>query len=175
MNPYVILGVVVAFVLSNLGSYFYGDTQGHKVERSAWLAKENVELSAANAKILSLEKAARNAEAAHAAALNLVSTTYQGELNAARAETKRLADAAHDGAFRLRVHAKCEDSGGSGTAETLPSAGRRDGQAGGQLPEPPLATLSASDSAFLIELTGEADEVARQLSACQAVVVEDRR
>lgn len=170
MNPYLIIGALVAVI----ASFFAGQHNGARVERAGWLQKENVELAAANAKILKLEESARDAEHAHAAAVNLISTTYQGELNAARAETKRLSDAARAGSLRLRVHADCQGPGGGSPGTATAAAGGRDGEAAGDLQGTAAATLRGDDAAFLIDLAGEADEVAKQLGACQAVVLEDR-
>lgn len=170
MNPYLIIGALVAVI----ASFFAGQHNGARVERAGWLQRENAELVAANAKILQLEEKARAEEAAHAVALNKISADYQGALNDARAETKRLADAARTGGFRLRVHAACPGTapGAAGAASAAP--GGRDGPPAGELPGEAAATLSGADAAFLIDLAGEADEVVRQLGACQAVVRADR-
>lgn len=168
MNPWLLLGIVVAFVVSNLGSYFTGKSDGADGERLVWTQRENTELTAANAKIAKLHQEARDAEAAHAMAVNLISTTLQGETDAARAETERLKSAARAGTFRLRDPAASrKDACRSAAAETPAGAGQRDEGKGTE--------LSGAASAFLLELTGEADEVAKQLAACQAVVIDDRK
>lgn len=161
-NPWLILGVVLLVIAAAFGGY----KQGRKVESAEWLQKENKELAAANAKILKLEQDARNAEHAHAAAVDLISTTLQGQTDAAKAETERLRTAARIGAFRLRDPSG-KNACGSATGSAAAAPGQRDGQAG--------SDLSGAASEFLLGLTGEADEVVRQLVACQAVIIDDRK
>lgn len=176
MNPYLLLGIGVAFVLSNLASYFTGKTDGRTHERAAWMERENTELAAANAKILELNSAARTKEAEHAAAVNLISTTYEGERNAARKETGRLIARARAGDVRLRDPAAGREKPcASGAVTPAPGPGERDGGKGADVPTTAAGVLSGEASAFLVALTGEADEVVIQLTACQAVVTDDRR
>lgn len=163
MNPYLILGVLVAVI----ASFFAGQHNGTRLEKARWLERENVEIVAANKKIQELETAARAAETQHATAVATIATTLEGERNAARAETERLRAAARAGTVRLRDPGARQDACPSGAAETGPAPGKRDG--------PATAELSGAAADFLLGLTGEADEVVRQLTACQALVLEDRK
>ena len=54
-------------------------------------------------------------------------------------------------------------------------AGRRDGGASGELPAAPAGLLSGEASEFLVNLAADADDVARQLAACQQVIINDRK
>lgn len=166
-NPWIIVGFLLALIVVGAGAYTKGHSDGVDGERVVWQKRENAELAAANAKIIELNKAARDAETVHAAAVNLISTTLQGQTNAARAETERLRAAARAGTFRLRDPAGRESTCPGGAPETGPTAGQRDGGQG--------AYLSAAAADFLLGLTGEADEVVAQLTACQGVVIEDRK
>jgi hypothetical protein len=164
INPWLIVGMLVAV----MSAFFYGREVGEDSANAAWAAREVVQLAAMNKKIQDLQTAARDKEQVHAMAVNLLSATYEGERNALKVETTRLRAAVRSGELRLRDrHAAREQSCGSPSGETGTAASQRDGGAG--------AYLSAEASEFLLELTGEADEVVRQLTACQQVLVEDRK
>lgn len=166
MNPYVILGLVIAWVASLAGVGYWQNGAGHTAERVTWQARENTELQAANAKIFELEEAARAAEAAHTTELDKIAQRHQREI--ADAEVQKEADvaAARAGRIVLRIPAPCKDpNGGEGTAATA-APGVGDGGATAELPREITANLYA--------LADDADKVVRQLAECQAVVVEDR-
>lgn len=162
MNPYIIIGALLAVI----GAFFAGQHNGKRVERAEWMARENKELVAANSKITELNNAARAREKAHAATVNNISTVLQGKANAAQSETERLRAAARDGTLRLLDPSGGQNSCGSSTGGTSASAGERDAEKAGQLPGKTVD--------FLLSITGEADEIARQLAACQAILVNDR-
>lgn len=162
INPWMILGVLVLVICAAYGGYKHGT----KIERAAWMERENKELAAANAKILKMTKEARDAEQAHASAVNKISTDLQGKADAAKSEVERLKSNSRAGTFRLRDPAAGKDSCGSGTAETGASPGERDGQKG--------AVISGAATEFLLQLAGEADEITVQLGACQEIIRADR-
>lgn len=149
-----------------LGIYLYGREQygqGVDAEAARWLMRENAELAAANAKIIQATTAARQAEHAAADRLAAVSAGYQKELKNERDKTSKLAAAARAGTLVLRDPAAsafqaCAD----GMPEAAATAGGHPGQAPGQ--------LSGAAAEFLLNLSGEADAVARQLEACQQVI-----
>jgi len=163
-----IILIVVAAIIGAI--YAYGDEQfglGQKAERAEWLSRENTELTEANALIVALEEAAREKERQHALAMAAVSAQYQEDLRDEKATRDRVVADLRSGAQRLRIElARRETAGGSGTAEGSASAGRCDGET--------HAELSVAASEFLVGLASEADEVVRQLTACQAVVTADR-
>lgn len=70
------------------------------------------------------------------------------------------------GERRLRDRFQCPASGAAGGSAGLPGAGRAAG--GSDAPAP--GGLSRADAEFLVRFAGEADDVAGQLAACQAVV-----
>lgn len=167
LNPYAILALLVAWGLSLAGVGWWQRSDGETVERSAWQGRDNTELVAANGKIKTLEEDARKAEQDKAAALTAISTDYERKLSDANKQRAADAAAVRAGSLRLRdpsapgLHA-C----GGLAAETAAGTGQRDGGAAGD--------LSAAASGFLLDLANEADDVARQLAACQRVVIEDR-
>ena len=139
---------------------------GAAIEKAVWVEKENAEVEAANEKIDALQKAAREKERQHAAGIATITSRLVKEKADALAKQVTLEDALARGVVELRdPGAKNSCSGGS--AQASPGSGRGDGGSG--------ARLSTEAASFLLRLTGEADDVVRQLSACQAVVMEDRK
>ena len=166
-NPYVILALLVALGLSLAGVGYWQRSDGETAERSAWQGRENAELVAANGKVKTLEEGARKAEQDKAAALAAISTDYERKLSDANKQRAADAVAVLAGSLRLRDPSSpglraC----GSLPTEAAAGTGQRDGGAAGE--------LSAAASGFLLGLANEADDVSRQLAACQRVVIEDR-
>ncbi len=168
MNPYAMFALWIIWMAS-LG--FVGTWQneaGHQAERSAWQSRENEQLTLANKRIIELTTAARKAEQEHAAAMATVSADYQRRMNDANNQRRHDLAAVRAGTLRLRD----PDTTGLGTPGCPPAAagagaGGRDGAAGGQ--------LSPAASEFLLSLASDADDLARQLAACQGIVAADRR
>jgi hypothetical protein len=165
MNPYAIIAALLVWFASLAGIGYWQNTAGRTAERVAWQERENTQLAEANAKIIELNLKARTEEREHADRLAAVSIKYQEDI---RNEKRKAAVVIADlraGIIRLRDPAAVQ-ARGSGTGETSATSGRRDGHAGGEL-SPELAE-------FLVAEASRADEVARQLDACQAVVRADR-
>lgn len=167
MNPYLIIGLMAAWIASLVGVGYWQNEAGHVAERTEWQTRENNELRLANAKILRLEEDARKAEQDHGAMIALISTHYEKELGDANKRREADHAAVRTGALRLRD----PDSAGlracgSVVPEAGPGASGRDGRAPGELSD------AAAD--FLLDLAHDADGIARQLAACQQVVVSDR-
>jgi hypothetical protein len=166
MNPYVVVAVGVAWAGSLVGVGYWQNTAGHTAERVEWQARDNEQLRLANERIVTLQDAARATERLHATRLATVSTTYQKELQNAKAQRERDVAAARAGAIRLQYTPDSERPGGSEAGAVTTGTGRCDGSARGELPRETTADLLA--------LVDDADEVVRQLTACQAVVRSDR-
>lgn len=122
----------------------------------------------ARVKLLQGEKEALERKAANNQAE--ISANYQRGLQDGKVRTDRFIADVHAGRIVLR------DAGGRAAGAALGAgsegggaaagAGGRDGATGCQ--------LSTAASGFLLGLTGEADDLARQLTACQALIVKDR-
>ena len=167
MNPYIIIGLLVAWGASLFGVGWWQNDAGHVAERTEWQTRENGELRTANATIKALQEQARKDEQTHAAALAAVSTDYERKLSDANKQRAADAAALRAGTLRLRdPNPTGLRACGDLTAQVGAGAGRRDGPEGGE--------LSEAAAGFLLELVSDADDVARQLTACQAVVVKDR-
>jgi hypothetical protein len=163
---YVIIGTLGLLVATAWVIDRYGYQRGQIEERAQWQARESAELADANRLIDQLQRDARAKERAHADALSVISSSYQKELTDAKRKHNAVMDDIRAGRVRLRDPAAGETSCAGGTAAAPPAAGGRDG--------PPGSELSRSAAEFLFGLAAEADAVAHQLAACQAVVRRDR-
>lgn len=144
---------------------------GQQDERSTWLQRDNDALRIANGQIATLQQEARDQERVHGQAMADIATQHQKDLKDARTEKDRVIADLRARNLRLRVPvvatASAACSGGSAGPEAGPGAGQRDGET--------TAELSEAAAEFFVGLASEADDVARQLSACQAVVIADRQ
>lgn len=174
-----LIGVIV--ILGLIGGIAYqvkstiADADKHGYDRgveettAAYAKRDNAALAAANIRINELQEAARKREREHAAQLNDISGQYQQEVGNANRKVADLTRRVRAGDLRLRdPGAVCAAQGGGGRVpEASGSAGGRDGGTGTE--------LSAATAEFLISEANRADDVARQLAACQAVVRADRK
>lgn len=159
MNIRAAIGIVIA-VLIILGSYKAGAT----IESARWLQRENkLQLDAA-AKLKDAEDRVIAGERAHAQHIADISSDYERKLmDQSRAAAAAVSDL-HNRNVRLSVTART--CSGNTAAETNTGTGRSDATA--------RCELSDEAAGFLISEAKRADAVVLQLTACQAVVVEDR-
>lgn len=168
MNPYLIIGLLLAWGASLYGVGAWQNDAGHVAERTTWQARENSELRTANSKILAIENGARKAEQDNAAAQAAISTDYERKLSDANKQRAADVAAVRAGTLRLRdPNPAGLRACGSIAPETGAGASGRDGAQGSE--------LSEQATEFLFGLANDADDVARQLGSCQAVVDADRR
>jgi len=161
-KPYLILIVAIALAASHGSAFYYG----WKYRDNSAKAELLKEAQALNKEIVSLQQRARKAEAAHAMALQSVSTSYQEKLNEVKRDKDKFVADVRRGAIRLRIPTSVQASRSSATT-TGASACRCDVQAGTELPSAVVE--------FLYSEASRADEIVEQLTACQAVVIEDRK
>ena len=167
VNPWLILAVGVAWLLSLVGVGKWQNTAGHTSEKTYWLAKETRELAEANSKIILLTDEARRREQAVAGVLAAVTTDYERKLTDGKKKRDADVAASHAGTFKLRYSAPsgaCPSP--SVPAETPSAPGGRDGTETAELPGEITASLFA--------IVDDADQVVEQLSACQAIINADR-
>ena len=167
VNPWVLLGIGIAWLASLTAVGWWQNDAGHKAERLKWQQRESQELRDANQALTNLQNKYRSTEQWHAEQLASIASARENER--INHEKRRQADvaAARSGAVRLRFNAPtCPAADGGATPEAAAPAGERDGQARGELP-PEIA-------ADLLTLANDADDVARQLGDCQAVILQDR-
>jgi prophage endopeptidase len=114
---------------------------------------------------LQLETLARASEQSHSVAQAAISTTYQKDLQNAEIRRQKDIAAARTGALRL-FDPGAQGACAGGASQDATSAGGRDGG--------PDTGLSSQSVEFLLTEADRADGIARQLGACQAVIVSDR-
>lgn len=144
---------------------------GQKDERGAWLARDNAALRAANQRISTLQETAREQEQAHGRSMAGIAAQHQQDLKDVRTEKDRVIADLRTRNLRLRVPVVAPTSAACSGGSSSPEAGSGTGQRNGAT----TAELSGPAAEFLVGLVSEADDVARQLSACQAVVTADRQ
>lgn len=176
LNPWALLIGVLAFGAATGGAYLYGDHVGATGERVKWQAKESAELSAANAKIIDLTEKARAQESLHAVELASISAKYQEDLQHEKADKDRTIAGIRAGTIRLRDPDAIgsHTCGGDASAVTA-AAQRHNGETGTELQAKDSGVLSVAASEFIVGIGEEADEIVRQLTACQAVIMQDRK
>lgn len=167
MNPWAIIGVLILWAASLAGVGYWQNEAGQTQVRADWLKKDNKELTTANNKIKQMEEDARRTEHRWAQNQADISTLLQKEKENAKRKTDQLIADYRAGTFSLRDPGTRSKNTGTGAGgPTAPSASGCDGATPGE--------LSGTAAEFLLGLTGEADAVAHQLAACQAVIVSDR-
>lgn len=174
--PYRILAVVLLWLVSLIAVGVWQHHAGAVGERVTWQAKEVTEQATAAAQFKALSDAYRAAEQDNAAKMAALAADYERKLTDANKQRAADIAAVRAGAIRLRdpnaaIVSACRDT----PAQAGPAAGRGDGAAPGQLPPAPAGLLSDQTSEWLIDFAADADDVARQLGACQQVIIRDRK
>lgn len=162
-----VLLAVSGFILHK--AYMWAYNTGMTEERALWQAKENIELATANSTIIQLQADARKKEADNANTLNSISAKYETEKTNEKSKTDDLITKLRNGTIKLRdpnSTPSAQSACSSATSTTSTSSSEHNGQTGSELPE--------KTSEFLLTITSEADEVVKQLTACQSVIVADR-
>lgn len=166
MNPWAILIVVALWLASLAGVGYWQNEAGQSQVHADWLKKDNAELNEANVKIVTLTEKARADERRYAQNQADISKILEQERQDAKRKTDQLIADYHAGTLRLRDPASRQQTGGSSPGAATASPSGCNGGASGE--------LSGTAGEFLLGLSGEADEVAQQLAACQAVIKSDR-
>ena len=170
MNPlgYLRIAGYLVVLASWPACYLYGYSKGANAASDVWQARESKELASAN---VAMQKAVADATVSvqhHMDALTSISSAYQTELQNAETQHTRDVAAIRTGAIKLR------DSGATtvqpcpdpGAQATTPSPGRD---------APQGCELSSDFTEFLLVEADLADRNTEQLSACQSIVIEDRK
>lgn len=171
MNPLIKYGVAVLLVLGALfGAYRHGvSTTADKYEaRIAKLDKTIADHRTAHAnQRTAAEQKERVKEKAHADAISAIDTKHQKEIHERETSTQRTIAGLRDGSLRLRdKFTRCERASNSPAGEAGASASSDHGSAS--------VPLQIEDAQLLILWADDADRVADQLRACQAIVKADR-
>lgn len=156
------LALVAAVCFAAMQAYSWAYNNGATAEKLLYKSQENSELKARAAEIDRLnEKLAADAMA-HNLELNEISAKYQEEKANEKATYDRTIASLRAGTISLRdKYANSKPAACAGiTPDAFPTVGGHNGETGTELSQPVAE--------FLIGLTSEADEVVKQLSACQA-------
>jgi hypothetical protein len=182
----VAIGLLVAAFFAVKSMVDNARTDGYTAGRKAALLevaqRDNAELGAALERIRDLEREKADEEQAHRDAVQKIDVEHEREVARVRFEKDRLIADLRGGAVRLRGHGGQADTGGAAggcrpAAGAAGAAGERDAPAAGG---PGAAVEGADDDAladavFTLGLLAEGDEAITDLTACQAIVVDDRR
>lgn len=167
-NPWVLLGIVLAWGASLAGVGYWQNSTGHISERVVWQQRALTEQAAADTKYKALETRYRLTEQDSARTLAATSAAYQKDLQNAKIKNDAVVAGIRAGAVRLRdpgTRPVC--TGGSAPDSATPGAVGHNG--------PTTGELSHELAEFLTSEAGRADDIVRQLTACQAVILDDRR
>lgn len=158
--------LVVALVMAAAigGAWWRGHASGLESGRAAVQARWDAEMLKQQDAALQAQAAAREQEHSMAASLAAVADHYAKENARAKIETADLRRRLADGSLRLTVPAACP--GGGPAAAPAGGAGGGDGRTAGELPGALAEALSA--------IGADADQVALQLEACQAILRAER-
>jgi hypothetical protein len=170
-KPYLILGLVVILASTHFGALMFGRNMANNAAK-ARLQKETeaklVQMQSLMTENLRLSNEVRAKESAHAAKLASFSQAYQEQLQNVRLEKNKFISTVRAGAIKLHIPKSTRPTGDYTTvAEVNVTASRCDASAEGE--------LSRDVTEFLYSEASRADEIVNQLTACQAVVLEDRR
>jgi prophage endopeptidase len=167
MNPYVVwirIAVLIAVMaLLGLVAHLIYDAGGDARE-APWLKREAAINADAAARIKAAEERVRAAEFRATQAQADIDAAYQRGLKE-NDDAKNTALAQLRAGRRLFIGAQCPPAG---SPVPDPAAPARSGDGGAS------AELSEPAAEWLVGLASEADAVARQLAACQAVIRADR-
>lgn len=162
-NPYFIIGALLACI----AAFFYGQHTGAESERVAWQARDNEAIRKANAKIIDLNDQARAQERTTANQIAAVAAHYEKEKARVQSQKESALAALRAGGLVLRDPGSPRlGTCGSQTGPTAAAPGQRDGET--------RSGLSPEASGFLYTEASRADEIVKQLDACQGVVLADR-
>lgn len=165
MYAYLIAAVVAAAMFA--GTAYKAYQLGADGVRAEYAARDLKASQDYAAKEREITEAYRAKEAKLAQQVAAVSKDYQRKV--ANAHTQRLADLAAIDARTLRLRDPGTDSQACGSTAATPSAtaSGRDDRSG--------AYLSDKAARFLLGLATEADSVVTQLSACQQILIDERK
>ena len=167
INPWVLIGAGILWLASLTAVGWWQNAAGHKAERLEWQERESQELQAATAALSALQDKYRGQEQENARRLDEIAKQREKDRTDAANQTARDVAAARSGALRLRLPATtCQDPDRGAPTEAAAGTGERDGAQGPELPR--------EIAADLLSLANDADDVVRQLTACQAVILQDR-
>lgn len=170
-TPYLIVGIVAIAAATHLAAGYAGwKVRDNSARAQAQKETEQKlsELAVLNDKIIEMQREARAVEAFHAVRLTQVSESYQEKIRDAEIDKDKFVAGVRDGSIRMQLpRPHTERTNTSVLPEVVVTASRCDAAPGSELP--------SAVSEFLYSEAARADKIVEQLTACQAIVREDRR
>lgn len=176
-NPYVIIGLMVAWILSMVGYGIHEKQQGEDTARAACTTARVAEAVVAASKIQELQTAARANIERHGAAQAAISSAYQKDIEYVQNQ-KTAALAAVRAAGRVRVQPASSYTmrpGDCSLPVAAPGSPGNNGSPQGDVHREDASPDPGIDTAVLIGLASECDSITRQLVRAQELIVEDRQ
>lgn len=174
--PYRIAIVAALWLCSLVAVGWWQRHDGIATVEAKWQAREAKQQAAAADQYKKLYDAYRKAEQDNAVALAAISAKFEKERTDATKQHAADIAAIRAGALRLRDPGAAPVPACRGsTAETGTSSSGCNGGASCEFSGPHARLLSGQTSEFLVDLAADADDVARQLAACQQVIINDRK
>lgn len=171
------LALAGAIVWIAMSAYQWAYKNGVADEALVWTTAQNAQIIAANAEIKKRDDKIRADEQTNAEALFFTSKQYQENLTNEKAKLNDVIRRYRAGAIVMREPTENHgaDRGDGKPPETgADPSGYFSGEKSG-LSGAGVRLLSSGSSEFILTLASEADEVALQLAACQAVAIADRQ
>lgn len=166
LSPMTWLYGAIALALVAGSGYLYGRNDGKKIERVEWQAREKKADDAAAVELKKVTDDATKKERASAAAVAVISGQFQQELKHERTKKDRIISDLRAGTVRLRDPGTRHPLSSNPVPTTGTGPGRCDAGPG--------TDFSREASEFLVSEASRADEITRQLTACQKIVRKDR-
>ena len=168
INPYVILGIAGIWIASLIGMFAWRGDEVEQVTNSKWEKAQNAELAAANKLLKDTEESYRAKESAWASVQADIITKYETEARNAKSKTDAVIAGLRNGSIGMSFPYPATPGSACGTdmPSPTPSVPGSHATASIQLPRETAANLYG--------LVSDANAVADQLRACQAIVIADR-
>ncbi len=150
------------------GLMFKAYSFGIEVERGRNAVIENAKIAALGEKVLALQNQKHELEQKRVKDMADLTIEFNQEIKKNEAKANAVISDVRTGALKLRIPAKVHATVCAGTSTTTgTSASRGDAETS--------AELSQQSAEFLISQASLADQITEQLSACQAILVADRK
>ena len=167
MNPWIIVGFLVALIAVGVGGYTKGEKDGVTKTEAVWQTREAKINAETAAKIAENSKQVAANEHAKALQLSAIDASYQQQLKVKNERLDLALNAVRDGSRKLFIDAACPTPGSNGLPGSAASAGVGNGTTRIELPRQVELDIHSVGS--------DADQVTVQLAACQAIVRADRK
>lgn len=171
-NPWILLAVGAGWLASLAAVGWWQHNAGAAGEKVRWEARETEIVTNANAKIIAAETRARQTEQNAALAIGAVGAKLEEVKANVLLERDRIIAASRAGTIKLRVPVtSCPSPNRNPTSAVAASPSNSDVVAPTRL----YAEVDAATTDALIGLAADADGLVAQLTAAQAVIIEDRK